>query len=349
MLRMKKTLAGLLLVLAFGSAWADVAGPSEDFLKAPDRIQWHAGGLYDGRFEDGTRFQIQLNYPRPASVPKSVALLAEYYWYPKRFTGQVLVLNRTGGSGKTVQLAVQPDSRVPASESFTIALAPDMLSGSGTWSAPRLKKQMAFTLQRAIAYDEVVVQRPAPPEALEGEPERKFTFAAWFPVLGDAGADAWVREQAGRCSGDLECMNQIQVRWKSSSLLSLDASVWEYNYMAAHGNGGSTTRQYSVDKGRLTPAGLDAFVDTDPACAAKMTAAIVAQLHAQQLPWANEWAKNAPLTQQWLKFMPTASGIEFSFDPYEVGPYAQGAPAVFLTRAQLGSCLRSLPAVDQAG
>jgi hypothetical protein len=41
-----------------------------------------------------------------------------------------------------------------------------------------------------------------------------------------------------------------------------------------------------------------------------------------------------------------ASGIAFSFDPYEVGPYAQGAPSVFLTRAQLGSCLRSLPAAD---
>lgn len=346
MLHMKKAFSGLFLCLAFGSACADVVAPSEDFLKAPDRIQWHAGGLYDGRFEDGTRFQIQFAYPRPASVPKSVSPVAEYYWYPKRFTGQVLVLNRIEGSGNTVRLVVQPDSRVPASESFTIALAPDMLSGSGTWIAPKLKKQMAFTLQRAIAYDEVVVQRPAPPEAQEGDPERKFTFAAWFPVLGDRDADAWVREQAGKCSGDLECMNQVEVRWKSSSLLSLDASVWEYNYMTPHGNVASTTRQYSVDRGRLMPAGLEAFVDTGPACTSKVTAAIVAQLRAQQLPWADKWAEHAPLTQKWLKFMPTASGIGFSFDPYEVGPYMQGAPSAFLTRAQLGSCLRSLPTAD---
>lgn len=346
MMRMEKTLGGLFLCLAFGSACADVVAPSEDFLKAPDRIEWHAGGLYNGRFEDGTRFQIQLAYPRPASVPKDALPFAEYYWYPKRFTGRVLVLNRIAGGGKPVQLVVQPDSRVPADESFTITLAPDMLSGSGTWTAAKLKKQMAFSLQRAIAYDYVVVQRPAPPEAREGDPDRRFTFAAWFPVLGNPGADAWVREQAGKCSGDLECMNQIEVRWKSQSLLSLDATVWEYNYMTPHGNGGATTRQYSVDKGRWTPAGLDAFVDTGPACVSKVTAAIVAQLHAQQLPWADEWAKHAPLTQAWLKFMPSASGIAFSFDPYEVGAYAQGSPSVFLTRAQLGSCLRSLPAAD---
>jgi hypothetical protein len=343
---MKKAVTSLFLCMAFGSADADVIAPVEDFLKAPDRIEWHAGGLYDGRFEDGTRFQIQLAYQRPSSVPKDALPFTEHYWYPKRFTGRVLVLRRVEGSGKPVQLLVQPDSRVPADESFTIALAPDMLSGSGTWTAAKLKKQMAFTLQRAIAYDYVVVHRPAPPEAREGNPERRFTFAAWFPVLGDADADAWVREQAGSCSGDLECMNQIEVRWKSKSLLSLSASVWEYNYMTPHGNVGSTTRQYSVNQGRLVPAGLDAFVDTGQACVSKVTAAIVAQLHAQQLPWADEWEKHAPLTQKWLKFTPTASGIAFSFDPYEVGPYVQGAPSVFLTRAQLGSCLRSLPAAD---
>jgi len=343
---MKKALTGLFLCLAFGSAGADVVAPNEDFLKASDRVQWHAGGLYDGRFEDGTRFQIQLAYPRPASIPKAVLPFAESYWYPKRFTGRVLSLNRIEGSGRPVHLVLQPDSRVPADESFTITLAPDMLSGSGTWAAPKLKKQMAFSLQRAITYDYVVVQRPAPREALESEPERKFTFAAWFPVLGDAGADAWVREQAGKCSGDLECMNQVQVRWKSQSLLSLDASVWEYNYMATHGNGISTTRQYGVDKGRLAPLGLDAFVKLDAACASKLTATITRQLRAQKLSLANAWGETVITAEEGLKFTPTASGVAFNFDPYEVGTYAEGAPSVFVTRAQLGSCLRNLPAAD---
>jgi len=345
---MKTSLAGLLLCLAFGSASAEVVAPSEDFLKAPDRIAWHAGGLYDGRFEDGTRFQIQLAYPRPASAPKAAPPFAEYYWYPKRFTGQVLALMDTGHTPDTLRLSVRPDSGKPAAEDFTIVLAPDRLSGRGTWTSSTLHKQMTFTLQRAVAYDYVVVQRPAPADARDRRvnPELSFVFASWFPVLGDAHADAWVHERAGICTGDLECINQIKVRWKSPSLLSLDASTWEYNDGTAHGNGGSMTRQYGVDKERLTPLGLDAFADTGAACVSKITSAIVAQLQARKLPWAEEWAKHAPLQNKWLKFMPTPSGIEFSFDPYEVGPYSEGSPSVFLTRAQLGSCLRSLPTAD---
>jgi hypothetical protein len=40
----------------------------------------------------------------------------------------------------------------------------------------------------------------------------------------------------------------------------------------------------------------------------------------------------------------TPAGIAFSFDPYQVGPYAEGAPTVFLPRAELGGCVKSLPA-----
>jgi hypothetical protein len=343
---MQRQLIGALLCLAFGNALGDVVPPSEDFLKAPDRIQWHAGGLYDGRFDDGTRFQIQLAYPRPASLPGSVQPFAESYWYPKHYTGEAFRLNSIAGAGTELRLVLQPDLNAPVEESFSIALAPDALAGQGSWTSAKLHKQMNFTLQRAVVYDYVVVQRPAPPEAVKDEPERRLTFAASFPVLGDPEADAWVREQAGKCSGDLECSNRVQVRWKSGSLLSLDASVWEYNYMTPHGNSGSTTRQYSVDRGRLTPRELDTFVDLGPPCVSKVTAAIVAQLHVQKLSWADKWAEYAPLKSKWMKFTPTASGIAFHFDPYEVGSYAEGAPSVFLTRAQIGSCLRSLPAAD---
>jgi hypothetical protein len=343
---MRTSIASLALCLAFGSALGEVTGPSEDFLKAPDRIDWHAGGLYDGRFEDGTRFQIQLAYPRPASVPKEALPFAESYWYPKHYTGPVFTLKDVERTADTLRLALQPDLNAPAEESFTIALAPDRLSGGGTWTSSKHKKQMAFSLQRAVVYDYVVVTRPAPDEARSGDPERSFVFAAWFPVLGDADADAWVHKQAGKCGGDLECLNAVEVRWKSRSLLSLEASAWEYNYMTPHGNVYSTTRQYGVDHGRLVQLGLDAFVDSSAACVSNVTATIVNRLNAQQLPWADEWAKSAPVQNKWLKFTPTASGIAFHFDPYEVGPYAQGAPSAFVTRAQLGNCLRQLPASD---
>jgi hypothetical protein len=342
---MKRIMTGALLLLALGSALGEHVA-HEDFLNAPDRIEWPAGGLYDGRFEDGTRFQIQLAYARPAALGDEVPLVAESYWYPKHVSGYAYQLRDVERSAGTLRLALQPNLNLPAEESFTVVLAPDKLSGRGTWTSATPHKQMAFTLQRAIVYDYVVVKRPAPPEASKDDPGRGFVFAAYFPLLGDADADAWVREQAGNCDGDLECLNDVQVRWKSRSLVSLDASSWNYNYMAPHGNGDSTTRQYRLDQGRLAPVGLDAFVDLNPACADRIKSAIVRQLHARQLAWADQWDKNAAMDNKWVKFTPTASGIAFRFDPYEVGPYSQGAPSVFVTRAQIGTCLRYLPQND---
>jgi hypothetical protein len=342
---MRKALTGALLCLAFGSALGEVLAPGEDFLKAPDRIEWQAGGLYDGRFEDGTRFQMQLAYPRPGTVPARVTPFAESYWYPQYLTGRIFMLKSAEGTGNAVRLVMPRDGRKQAEESFSIALAPDLLSGSGTWTNSRLRKQMQFSLQRAVVYDAVVVQRPAPPEAQERDPARRFIFAAWFPVLGDANADAWIREQAGQCEGDLECANRVDVSWKSRSLLSLTAGVWGYNYMATHGYGYSSTRQYRIDSAGLTPLGLDAFVDTGAACTAKLVAAIATELRARKFSEVDAWVKSAPLGPgKSPKFTPTPNGIVFQFDMVEVGSYMQGSPSVFLTYAQLGKCLRSLPA-----
>lgn len=342
---MKNMAAAALLWLALGSALAEHAA-HEDFLHAADRVEWQAGGLYDGHFEDGTHFQIQLAYARPASVGDRVLPLPESYWYPMHTTGTAFPLRDIERAAGQLRLALQPNPNLPAGETFTIALSPDKQSGRGSWTSATLHKQMAFTLQRAVVYDYVAVKRPGPPDAIKDEPDRNFLFAAYFPVLGDADADAWIREQASLCDGDLECANGVQVRWQSRGLLSLEASAWNYNYMAPHGNVESATRQYRVDQGRLTPAGFDAFVEPNPACTSRVTAAIVKRLQAQQLAWADQWAEHAPVEKKWLKFTPTASGIAFHFDPYEVGPYMQGAPSVFVTRAQLGSCVRYLPEGD---
>jgi hypothetical protein len=341
---MLKTFTCVVFCLASGSAPGEVLSPGEDFLKAPDRIEWHAGGLYEGRFENGTRFQMQLGYPRPATVPDRVTPFAESYWYPQYFMGRKFILKSAEGTRNAVRLVMQQDQRKPSEESFSIALAPDLMSGSGTWTNSRLRKQMRFSLQRALVYDAVVVQRPAPPEALERDPQRRFSFAAWFPVLGDADANAWIREQAGTCEGDLECANGVEVIWKSRSLLSLTAAVWSYNYMATHGYGYSSTRQYRIDSAGLHPLGLDAFVDTGAGCTAKIVKAIAADLRARKFSEVESWLQTAPFGKNNPpKFTPTPNGIVFQFNMYEVGSYVQGSPSVFLTYAQLGQCLRKLP------
>ena len=337
----------ILYFFAVGTAVAQSGPKAEDFLTAADRVEWPAGGLYDGLFDDGTRFQIQLAYPRPAGLPENVMPFAQSYWYPKHFTGMPIELKTISVSGNELHLVQQPYPSAPALENFTVMLTPDKQSAHGAWNSVTLHKQMGFTLQRAVGYEFVAVSRPAPPEARQNDPARHFLFAAYFPLLGDAAASAWIREQAGACDDTVECTNTVTVAWKSHQLLSLSATKWGYSFGAAHGNGGSVTRHYRVDNGRLQPVEFDAFVDQGPACIASVTTAIVGRLHAKDMAWADDWAKLTPVAPgKGLKFIPTASGIIFPFDPYEVGPYAQGAPAVFLTRAQLGNCLKNLPNAD---
>jgi hypothetical protein len=342
---MRRIAAGLLMALALASAQGDRI-QTEDFLHARDRITWPAGGLYDGHFDDGTHFQIELAYARPAGLPERVPPFNESYWYPRHMTGSALRLRDAGSSGATLRLALESDTGAPSDESFALTLAGDKLSARGTWSSVKLHKQMTFTLQRAIAYQAVFVTRPAPLEARAQDPDRPFLFTAYFPVLGDAAADAWIGQHAAACYNDLECVNDVRVRWKSASLLSLDASEWGYSYSTAHGNGSSTTRQYRIDGKGMAPLGLDAFVSIDAACDVRLRTAIVAQLRTRgfEMPSGIDYVKLAGNGQ--VKFTPTASGIAFHFDPYEVGSYMQGAPSVFLTRAQLGSCMRNLPAAD---
>lgn len=337
----------ILCFFTVSNAFAEGEPPSENFLKATDRIEWIAGGLYDGRFDDGTRFQIQIAYARPSGLPREVMQFAQSYWYPKHLTGNPLALKTGSASGNDLHLALQANPSAPVLENFTVTLTPDKLSGHGAWNSVTLHKNMRFELQRALSYDFVAVIRPAPPEARQNDPTRRFIFAAYFPVLEDAAANAWVRENAGACDNTVECTNTVTVAWKSQKLLSLKADKWGYTYPAAHGNGGSITRHYRIDVGRLSPVEFGAFVDQGPACIGRTTTAIVGRLHARGMAWADDWAKLDPVEPgKGLKFIPTASGIIFPFDPYEVGPYAQGASSMFLTRALLGDCLKNLPMAD---
>ena len=42
----------------------------------------------------------------------------------------------------------------------------------------------------------------------------------------------------------------------------------------------------------------------------------------------------------------TAGGIAFHYDSYEAGPYAEGAPTVFVPREAMAACVRYLPDED---
>lgn len=330
-------------VIAVMFALVACRAPAENLLQARERIEWDAGGLYEGRFTDGTPFQLELAYPEPDGLEeRGQDVMPSAYWYPRHFTGPVLALSARHDAGSTIHLTPSQETGPQARERFAITLDADKLGGKGHWTSDPLGMRLAFSLKRLVLYRAVALTRPSPEARAEGS-DRQFSFTALFPVLHDRAVDDWVRTIVAVCKDDLECSNMVLVRWHSSALISLQASSWTYSQGAAHGHSRSTMRHYALGGGAPVHTRLGNFVAASTACRNKVSAALVARLQAQGLSWPEQGALDE-LREP--KFTPTASGIVFHWDPYEVGSYAQGAPSVFLTRAELGNCVRNLPRYD---
>jgi hypothetical protein len=338
---MKALTFGVLLFVKAHAAYADVP-LAEDFMAAPDRIEWNAGALYDGRFEDGAALEIEVAYPAPAGVSKRDAdNFVQTVWEPRHYQGVPSNLFAVDTAGSNMRLKVLDERSAENGSIYTITLAPDRASGRGTVTAPGGKPR-SFTLRRSVPYTGVVVTRPAPPDLADNPyyKQNGFVFSAFFPTLGDPDADAWIRQRAGICRDEGDCTNNVRIRWHSRSLVSLMATVWG-DSGGAHGDGQFETRQYRVDGRTMTPLGLDAFIDLGDTCRAKISAYLVAGLRAKAMPKAERGGLDGRGT---VPFTPTSGGVAFHFNLYEVGGYADGTPTVFVPRAQMGTCVKYLPA-----
>lgn len=333
-------LAATLLALCAASAGAQ---HHSDLLQAPERIEWDAGGLYEGRLADGTPFQVALAYPAPAGLPGDAATIMEpSWWFPRDYIGKSRKLAPLEAPAGVANLAPLLDSGAQAPERFSVVLDAGHRSGKGSWTKEEPAETLAFSLERIVLYRGVALTRPSPEAQAEGS-NQPFVFSALYPVFRDEALDAWVRAMAGRCDADTECTNKILVRWHSQGQLSLDASTWTFGYGAAHGNYRSSMRHYALEGGKAVHTRFTAFVDAGTACRQKVSAGLVAKLGAQGLSWAEQGALDVFKEP---KFIPLPGGIEFHWDPYEVGSFAQGIPSVFLSRDELGSCAGKLPHYD---
>jgi hypothetical protein len=335
--------AACLLPALLALACPAMAQDHGDLLQAAERIEWEAGGLYEGRLPDGTPFQVALAYPAPEGLPGNAGkIMDSTYWFPRDYTGKARSLAALEAAPDRLELAPLLDSGVQGPERFAVDLDADRSGGKGSWRQAEDEEARSFSLKRIVTYRAVALTRPSPQAQAEGS-DQPFVFSAVFPVFGDEALDAWVREMAGRCDADTECTNKVLVRWHSKGQLSLDASAWTFGYGAAHGNYSSSMRHYALGGGKPVHTRFTGFVDAGTACREKVSATLVGKLAAQGLSWAEQGALDVFKEP---KFIPTPAGIEFHWDPYEVGSYAQGSPSVFLTRDELESCARNLPHYD---
>ena len=324
-----------LLALAAGAATAQEHG---DLLQAAERIEWDAGGLYEGRLPDGTPFQVALAYPAPGGLPGDAGkIMANSYWFLRDYSGKARSLATLDAAPGALHLAPLLDSGAQGPERFAIVLDADGRGGKGSWT--KGDKNSPFSLKRLVRYRAVALTRPSPEAQAEGS-DQLFVFASLFPVFKDRALNEWVRGMAAHCEADLECTNRVAVRWHSKDQLSLDASAWTYSYGAAHHQYRSEMRHYAMQDGAAIHSRFTAFVAPSTECRQQVSTALVAKLEAQGLSWAEQGALDVFKEP---KFIPTPAGIEFHWDPYEVGSFAQGIPSVFLTRDELGSCASNLP------
>ena len=343
---MKNYLHVLLVCLATTS-FPVLAG--EDYLIAPDRIEWVSGALYDGVFSEETRFQMELAYQFPPERGGAAGtVLHPSYWYPKFYQGTPIPLGGFHYKGDPLRLV----RSVPAGdgswrdeEFFTVNLEPDKAAGHGHWYSLRLKKELDFTLQRAILYKSVLVRRPYRNRTTGEESAYPlFEYSALFPVVGHAVADAWIREQALSCEADQQCLNRVRVTWKSDQLLSLHALVGTYNKDAAHSDSHELTRHYQLKDGNLTQLDFASFIKPGRACRARVSRAIVASLRAQHAPWA---AKAALKDDREPAFTATPAGIAFHFESSAVKGEAEGNSTAFVALKANDPCVRFLPTDDK--
>jgi len=311
---------GLALAATLPGAAAE-APPSP--LAAHGRIEWDAGGLYAATLPDGTRLRFALGYPEPAGLPVDGKKVMESgYWSPRAYTGQAQ--------------AFSPD------EQLAVTFDDGRLTGKAEWTPPQSTRRLTLPLERLVLYRGVAFTRPSPEAKAEGS-DQQFVFSALYPVFGDPALNDWVRAVAGKCDADLSCANRVTVRWHSAHQLSLDAGSWTYNHGAAHQNYRSETRHYALDGEAALRTRFTAYVAPSTECRARVSGLLVAKLEEQGASWAEEGKLDylrAP------KFIPLPTGIEFHWDPYEVGSFGQGMPSVFLTRAELGECATNLPKAD---
>lgn len=423
-------IAGSALIALAALLLAPMARAGQENLPtAPDRIEWDAGGLYDGRFDDGSAFQIELAYPRPAQAGAHVQAAWNGYRYPARTSGAPILLsaapvaagsaaaadgdasgsartsdsgiNRTDASlsdvandsandiandiandsantgantGANINASANDGARADATvntitllrmaengtvlEQFSLHLSNDRSSGNGYWRAAPAGTgaglTRGLTLRCKLLYREAAVMRAAPPPAAEAtaaearaaaarvsRPRPPFVFSALYPQLPDGPARAWIQDRVGRCDAVTECINSVRVAWYSPSLLSLDASNYSYSAPQAHGSTVTRIGHFRIAEGKLMPVGLDHFLVPSAACRDRTSALIVARLGERHLQGA---ADGTLAKHPDINFLALPQGLAVRFEQYAVGAYVQGMPSVMLTRADLGDCLRGLPA-----
>lgn len=315
-----------------------------NYLMDPNKIEWDAGGFYEGSFEDGTPFQMDLPYPIPESINRKESqphTLSPSYWYPKNFSGKTIQLRIRSFSQNFVELVAETEDKngnFVDAEVFKGTLSPDRITMYGVWKQTNKNRQLKFSMKRVYPYHGVDVTHSRNTTIDDDNPSRPFVFSVIFPIIGNQHADSWIRDLMSTCEHDLECTNQVTIAFHANTSLSLHGWAWGYSNRMAHGNGSSAYKHFKIIDTSLSPAELNHFISVSPNCLHTVSKNIVSLLEEKV-----DRPENGTI-EDWkhIKFLPTPVGIQFDFDPYELGGYLSAA-TVFVKKKDIEQCVKYLP------
>lgn len=350
---MKNKLIPLLLlpfIFQCQHTYADLIDQTIDYLKDPSRKELITGGFYEGHFSDGTPFQMTLTYTTPQSS------FGASYKYPQKFTGEIINFEKSSFHNNAFNLSMSdrvaepPDfkTKILFKEKLTGKLSKDKKSVSGIWAhiEGNKKKTLTFSMHRLITYKGIYVTHKSfyAGEPSDGwiNPIRPFKFSAVLPILNYPEINKVNLQNASVCEYDQECSNGTSIEGYYNNLLSLKSENWGYAAGAPHGYDSFIVRNYVTKSETAREVFLDYFFKTSPTCLATLSNLVIRNLKEQQLSGAENFIINKDNYKN-LNFLPTPLGLEFLFNQYEVGSYAEGEPNVFINKKQLGDCLIYLP------
>jgi hypothetical protein len=112
--------------------------------------------------------------------------------------------------------------------------------------------------------------------------------------------------------------------WGSPELVVLRDHVYSYTAGAAHGEDGTQFRILAWHKGELKPASLSDLLDWNRELLSELNRQLEGQLRLQGASVVLEGGWKELDKRRLQRAAPTAHGLLYVFDPYEVGSHAEG-------------------------
>ncbi|WP_233836607.1 hypothetical protein [Paraburkholderia sp. ZP32-5] len=307
---MRKTVAYVLVTVAMllGATTARADNPTTECKRLDEKqAEWISGGFYEGSFEDGTPFQMNLFQPPPAAVENEMPAegLQSEYWYPRHrrraklhlevsVSGEAGLLIRTMGIVQWPHITddKESDSGKSTSETFTATHSKDWAEIEGVWSSDTLHKEMHFHMTRAFSY-RTSVYSFLTDDSIQLWDSRRSINVRTYPIMDDSMHGPKraalhtlldkLNDSAAESYCDVQDSSTLAAEWASADFLFLTKLSNEYRLGAAHGIGDLySISHYELRDGQYEQVYLDSFYEPSLACENQLFDQMVVGLVADQ-------------------------------------------------------------------